>query len=135
MDYQFPPEITAKLAEMDAFIEAEIKPLERENMQYFDHRREYARTDWDNGGIPARAWEDLLGEMRKRADKAGCRRCVRAAQCGGRDGTNLDMAVIREHLAHKGLGLHNDLQDESSIVGNFPQVTMMDRFAREPHNA
>jgi len=36
------------------------------NIQYFDHRREYARTDWDNGGIPARAWEDLLGEMRKR---------------------------------------------------------------------
>ena len=24
----------------------------RENMQYFDQRREYARTDWDNGGIP-----------------------------------------------------------------------------------
>ena len=29
------------------------------------------------------------------------------------------MAIIREHLAHKGLGLHNDLQNESSIVGNF----------------
>ena len=41
------------------------------------------------------------------------------------------MAVIREHLAHKGLGLHNDLQDESSIVGNFPQVIMMDRFGTE----
>jgi len=39
------------------------------------------------------------------------------------------MAVILEHLAHKGLGLHNDLQDESSIVGNFPQVIMMDRSA------
>jgi len=29
------------------------------------------------------------------------------------------MAIIREHLAHKGLGLHNDLQNESSIVGNY----------------
>ena len=38
---------------------------------------------------------------------------------------------IREHLAAKGLGLHNDLQDESSIVGNFPQVIMMDRFGTE----
>jgi alkylation response protein AidB-like acyl-CoA dehydrogenase len=38
------------------------------------------------------------------------------------------MAVIREHLAKKGLGLHNDLQNESSIVGNFPSVIMMDRF-------
>ncbi|MDT0425996.1 acyl-CoA dehydrogenase, partial [Streptomyces evansiae] len=26
---------------------------------------------------------------------------------------------------------HNDLQDESSIVGNFPQVVMMDRFGTE----
>ena len=39
--------------------------------------------------------------------------------------------IIREHLAHKGLGLHNDLQDESSIVGNFPQVIMMDRFGTD----
>ena len=35
------------------------------------------------------------------------------------------MAVIREHLAHKGLGLHNDLQNEASAVGNFPFVHMM----------
>ena len=27
-----------------------------------------------------------------------------------RGGTNLGMAIIREHLASKGLGLHNDLQ-------------------------
>jgi hypothetical protein len=32
---------------------------------------------------------------------------------GGKDGSNLWMAVIREHLAAKGLGLHNDLQNES----------------------
>jgi alkylation response protein AidB-like acyl-CoA dehydrogenase len=120
---------------MDAFIEAEIKPLEREHMQYFDQRREYARTDWENDGIPARAWEDLLGEMRKRADKAGWLRYGLPSQFGGRDGTNLDMAVIREHLAHKGLGLHNDLQDESSIVGNFPQVIMMDRFGTDAQKA
>jgi alkylation response protein AidB-like acyl-CoA dehydrogenase len=120
---------------MDAFIEAEIKPLERENMQYFDQRRENARTDWDNGGIPRREWEDLLGEMRQRADKAGWLRYGLPSQFGGRDGTNIDMAVIREHLAHKGLGLHNDLQDESSIVGNFPQVIMMDRFGTDAQKA
>ena len=28
------------------------------------------------------------------------------------------MAIIREHLAAKGLGLHNDLQNEHSVVGN-----------------
>jgi alkylation response protein AidB-like acyl-CoA dehydrogenase len=38
------------------------------------------------------------------------------------------MAIIREHLATKGLGLHNDLQNESSIVGNFPTVLMMRDF-------
>ena len=52
MDFTLPDHLPGVLAEMDAFIEAEIKPLERENMQYFDQRREYARTDWDNGGIP-----------------------------------------------------------------------------------
>ena len=131
MDFTLPDHLPGLLAEMDAFIEAEIKPLEREHIQYFDHRRENARTDWDNDGIPQRAWEDLLGEMRVRADKAGWLRYGLPSQFGGRDGTNLDMAVIREHLAHKGLGLHNDLQDESSIVGNFPQVIMMDRFGTD----
>ncbi|MFV0494640.1 acyl-CoA dehydrogenase family protein [Mycobacterium sp.] len=131
MDFTLPEHLPALLAEMDDFIEAEIKPLEREHIQYFDHRRENARTDWDNDGIPRREWEDLLAEMRRRADRAGWLRYGLPARFGGRDGTNIDMAVIREHLAHKGLGLHNDLQDESSIVGNFPQVIMMDRFGTD----
>ncbi|OBI71952.1 acyl-CoA dehydrogenase family protein [Mycobacterium sp. E740] len=135
MDFSLPDHLPGLLDEMDAFIEAEIKPLEREHIQYFDKRREHARTDWDNGGIPRREWEDLLGEMRRRADKAGWLRYGLPSQFGGRDGSNLDMAVIREHLAHKGLGLHNDLQDESSIVGNFPQVIMMDRFGTDAQKA
>ncbi len=48
---------------------------------------------------------------------------------GGKGGTNLDMAVIREHLAAKGLGLHNDLQTEHSIVGNNPFILMFKEFA------
>ena len=44
---------------------------------------------------------------------------------GGQDGTNLGMAVIREHLARKGLGLHNDLQNEHSIVGNHVGLLLM----------
>jgi alkylation response protein AidB-like acyl-CoA dehydrogenase len=131
VDFTLPDHLPGLLDEIDAFIEAEIKPLERENMQYFDQRREYARTDWDNGGIPARAWEDLLDEMRRRADRAGWLRYGLPSSLGGRDGTNVDMAVIREHLAAKGLGLHNDLQDESSIIGNFPQVIMMERFGTD----
>jgi acyl-CoA dehydrogenase len=131
MDFTLPEHLPPLLAEMDAFIDAEIAPLEREHMQYFDRRREFARTDLDNGGVPRREWEDLLDEMRRRADAAGWLRYGLPSKFGGRDGTNLDMAVIREHLAHRGLGLHNDLQDESSIVGNFPQVIMMDRFGTD----
>jgi len=53
MDFELPGEITAKLAELDAFIEAEIKPLERDNMQFFDHRREHARTIGRMTGVRA----------------------------------------------------------------------------------
>ena len=41
------------------------------------------------------------------------------------------MAVIREHLASKGLGLFNDLQNEHSVVGNFPDVVMVENFGTE----
>lgn len=131
MDFDVPERLRGLLAEIDEFIEDQIKPLEREHIHYFDHRREYSRTAWENGGVPRPEWEDLLGEMRRRADRAGWLRYGLPSAFGGRDGTNVDMAVIREHLAHKGLGLHNDLQDESSIVGNFPQVIMMDRFGTD----
>lgn len=131
MEFTLPEHLRALLADMDDFIEREIAPLQAENMQYFDHRREFARTDVERGGLPRREWEDLLDEMRRRADAAGWLRYGLPASLGGRDGTNVDMAVIREHLAHKGLGLHNDLQDESSIVGNFPQVIMMERFGTQ----
>ena len=72
MDFELPKEITDKLAELDAFIEAEIKPLERDNIRFFDHRRENARTDWDNDGRPRDDWRALIGEMERRADRAAC---------------------------------------------------------------
>jgi alkylation response protein AidB-like acyl-CoA dehydrogenase len=135
MDFAIPQEIQAKLDELDEFIEREIKPLEAENMQFFDHRREHARTDWDNGGVPRKEWEELLREMRRRADAAGHLRYSLPKELGGQEGSNLAMAIIREHLAKKGLGLHNDLQNESSVVGNFPSVVMMLRFGSEAQRA
>ena len=131
MDFSIPAEIERFLSELDGFIERDIKPLERENIQFFDHRREHARTDWEADGTPRREWEELLGEMRRRADRAGFLRYALPKRLGGLDGSNLGMAVIREHLAHKGLGLHNDLHNESSVVGNFPTVLMMDRFGTD----
>ncbi len=131
MDFSIPDDVLQKLAELDAFIEAEIEPLEREHMQFFDHRREYARTDWKNDGVPSPEWEALLAEMRRRADAAGHLRYALPSALGGADGSNLAMAIIREHLAARGLGLHNDLQSESSIVGNFPLIHMMLAFGTE----
>ena len=130
MDFEIPSDIQAKLAELDDFIDREIKPLEQrdDNIRFFDHRREWARTDFEDDGQPRPEWEALLGEMRRRADAAGHLRFGLPKSLGGQGGSNLAMAVIREHLAAKGLGLHNDLQNESSIVGNFPFAIMMDRF-------
>ena len=133
MLFEIPAEITAYLAELDAFIEREIKPIENrnDNIRFFDHRREDARTDWDREGLPNETWWALLGEMRDVADKAGHYRYAIPREFGGQDGSNLSMAVIRHHLAHKGLGLHNDLQNESSIVGNLVQVLMLRDFGTE----
>jgi len=133
VDFEIPAEIRSYLAELDAFIEKEIKPLEQadDNVRFFDHRREWARTDFDRGGLPRHEWESLLEEMRRRADRAGHFRFALPKEYGGKDGSNLAMAIIREHLAHKGLGLHNDLQNESSIVGNLPTVLMFRDFGTE----
>ena len=73
MDFELPAELTRLLADLDAFIEREIAPLQAQddNERFFDHRREYARTDFENGGVPRPEWEELLGEMFRRADAAG----------------------------------------------------------------
>ena len=130
MDFTIPPDIQAYLAELDAFIERDIKPLEQQddNIRFFDHRREFARTDFERDGLPRHEWEALLHEMRRRADAAGHYRYALPTEFGGKNGTNLAMAIIREHLAAKGLGLHNDLQNESSIVGNAPVALMLRDF-------
>ncbi len=130
MDFNIPQEIQDYLVELDEFIEREIKPLEQsnDNIRFFDHRREWARTDFENQGLPRHEWEELLAEMRRRADRAGHFRFSLPAEFGGKGGSNLAMAIIREHLAAKGLGLHNDLQNESSIVGNLPVVLMFRDF-------
>jgi len=135
MDFTIAEEIRRKLEELDAFIEREIRPLEREHPHFFDHRREHARTDWENGGRPRREWEELLREMRRRADAAGHLRYGLPHELGGQAGSNLAMAIIREHLAEKGLGLHNELQTESSIVGNFPIVMLLLRYGSASQKA
>ena len=92
MDFTLPQDLVDYLAELDAFIEAEIKPLEQkdDNIRFFDHRREHARTDWDNQGLPRKVWEELLGEARRRAVRrlrgAARRRLQRAQRDRGNCG-------------------------------------------------
>ena len=104
MDFKIPKELQDYLDELDQFIEKEIMPIQNrdDNIRFFDHRREHARTDWDNNGLPRKEWEALLAEARAVADKAGHLRFAWPKKHGGKGGSNLWMAVIREHLAAKG---------------------------------
>lgn len=133
MDHSLDPALKQYLADLDDFIAREITPLQKsnDNDRFFDHRREDSRTNWNStphAGLPSDDWEDLLTECRRRADKAGFYRFSLPSKYGGKNGSNLWMAVIREHLAAKGLGLFNDLQNEHSVVGNFPDVVMLDNW-------
>ncbi len=133
MDFTVPAALTAYLDELDTFIEQEIKPLEQadDNIRFFDHRREWARTDFDNDGLPRPEWEALMDQAKRLADEAGHYRFSLPEEYGGKNGSHLWMAVIREHLAAKGLGLHNDLQTEHSIVANLPLVLVFRDFGSQ----
>ncbi len=137
MDFRLPEKLQNLLTDLDAFVEKEIRPLENENdnIRFFDHRREHSRTDWDNGGVPTKEWEDLLGEAKRRADKAGYYRAQLPESLGGMGLTNLDMAVIRDHFASQGLGLHCDLQNEHCIVGNNVGLMLLTNYGSEAQNA
>jgi alkylation response protein AidB-like acyl-CoA dehydrogenase len=130
MNFDIPQDLKDYLGVLDKFIDDEITPLQMkdDNNRFFDHRREHARTDWDNQGLPRPEWEALLHEARKKADAAGHYRLSLPKEYGGQGKGNLWMSVIRDHLAAKGLGLFNDLQNEHSICGNFPTIIMLMSF-------
>jgi len=133
MDFEIPADIADFLHEVDQFIADKIKPLEErdDNIRFFDHRREDARTDWERGGLPNETWEDLLRQAKQLAVEAGIFSYPFPIEHGGRDGGNLGMAIIREHLAVQGLGLHNDLQNEHSVVGNNIALLLMLEYGTE----
>ena len=98
--FQFPKEITT-CARIDAFIEAKCTIAEAgRQRRFFSHRREWARTDFEHGGLPRKDWEALLREMRVRADKAGFLRLALPEEYGGKNIGNLAMAII--HLMTSG---------------------------------
>jgi alkylation response protein AidB-like acyl-CoA dehydrogenase len=137
MNFELPDDLSALLDELDRFIDDVVKPIENadDNIRFFDHRREDSRTDWDRGGLPNEEWEMLLHRVKRLADEAGFYRYPFPEEYGGRNGTNLGMAIIREHLAAKGLGLHNDLQNEHSIVGNNVGLLLMINYGNDEQKA
>ncbi|KAL5334498.1 acyl-CoA dehydrogenase/oxidase [Aspergillus crustosus] len=137
MNFDYPPDLVEHISSLDKFIHSTILPLQHadDNNRFFDHRREYARTNWEAGGLPRKEWEDLLNKARLLADTAGFYRFALPKIYGGTSHphTNLYMSAIRFHLASHptyggGLGLANDLQNEHSVVGNFPDVFMLHHF-------
>ncbi|KAL4940780.1 hypothetical protein BDV06DRAFT_230123 [Aspergillus oleicola] len=140
MNFDYPGDLVAHIASVDTFIKDTILPLQHadDNNRFFDHRREYARTNWEAGGLPCREWEELLNKARLLADGAGLYRFALPKIYGGKGhkDTNLWMSAIRFHLSSHpvyggGLGLANDLQNEHSVIGNFPDVLMLHHFGNE----
>ncbi|KAJ5758982.1 hypothetical protein N7520_006138 [Penicillium odoratum] len=140
MNFDLPAELKSHLQSIDSFINSIIIPLQHaeDNNRFFDHRREHSRTDWDNDGNPRPEWETLLSRARQLSDEAGFYRFALPKQYGGEEhpSTNLWMSAIRYHLSSHptyggGLGLANDLQNEHSIVGNFPDIYMIHHFGSE----
>jgi len=127
MDHLVPERVQDLLQRVDAFIDAEIRPLEETHPDLFDHTKEFSRTDVERGGIPTREWRDLVQEARTRSDAAGFFRFGLPKELGGQEGTNLEMAMIREHLFGIGPGLHV-ADDSTGVVGNFPQALVIHHY-------
>ena len=127
MDHLVPERVQGLLQRVDAFIDAEIRPLEEAHPDLFDHTKEFSRTDVERGGIPTREWRDLVQEARTRSDAAGFFRFGLPQELGGQEGTNLEMAMIREHLFGIGPGLHV-ADDSTGVVGNFPQALVIHHY-------
>lgn len=140
MNFDLPPDLQAYIGQLDQFIHNKILPLQHsnDNNRFFDHRRESSRTQWNNGGLPTPEWDNLLAQARKLADDAGFYRFPLSKQFGGAEHSDLNlwMCALRFHMASHpvyggGVSLANDLQNEHSVVGNFPDVLMLYHYGTE----
>jgi acyl-CoA dehydrogenase len=126
-----PADVQQLLDDIDAFIERELKPIEEANPEHFDHRREFTRTDVERGGIPTQRWREILAQARRLSIEAGFYKYPFPAALGGQDGSNLAMAIVREHLARRGPGLHAELSHEASVIANEPIALVLHEYGTE----
>lgn len=144
MNFALPDALQQHLAKLDAFVHQTILPLQHrnDNNRFFDHRREPSRTQWHNQGLPTPEWEALLDAARTLADEAGFFRFPIPVEYGGHGhpDTNLWMCAMRYHMASHpvyggGVSLANDLQNEHSVVGNFPDLLMLHHWGSDHQKA
>jgi alkylation response protein AidB-like acyl-CoA dehydrogenase len=135
VDFDIPAHIQRRIQDIEAFIERELVPLEQANPQFFDYRREHARTDWERDGQPNEEFEALVREMKRRADRAGFLRLGLPREVGGAEASNLEIVILREHFSARGLGLHGNLPDESSVVPSMPMVHILHAFGSPEQKA
>lgn len=144
MNFDLPTDLQEYIAKLDSFIDKTIVPLQHtnDNNRFFDHRREPSRTQWDNEGLPTPEWENLLAQARRLADEAGFYRFPLPKKYGGKEhhSVNLWMCALRYHMASHpvyggGVSLANDLQNEHSVVGNFPDFLMLHHWGNEEQKA
>jgi acyl-CoA dehydrogenase len=128
LEWSLPEDVIELLSSVDEFIDRDLAPIEAANPEFFDHRREFSRTDVQRGGIPTERWRELLAQARQLSIQAGFYKYPFPAELGGSDGSNLAMAIIREHLAHRGPGLHAELSHEASVVANEPLVLVLNEY-------
>ena len=98
------------------------RPLLRPSPRVLAHRLRGRRDPAP--GVGGAAGGD--GARAPTAPACGATRCPR--ELGGRGGSNFALAVVREHLNRLGIGLHNDPQSETSMIGNFPTVILLHEF-------
>ena len=126
-----PTELQDFLTRLDDFIDREIKPLEADNIQFFDHRREWARTDFEHDGIHRQEWLDAPARDAPACRRGGFLPLLTAEEVRWprrhqpRDGGDPRSPCLQ------GLGLHNDLQMETSVVGNLVLPLILDEFGTE----
>ncbi|KAI0538572.1 butyryl-CoA dehydrogenase [Xylaria digitata] len=121
MNFELPSDLREYITKLDTFIAAQILPLQHKDSNN-RFRREPSRTQWGNGGLPTPEWQTLLTKARRIADEAGFYRFPLPREYGGyghRD-TNL---------------LANDLQNEHSVVGNFPDLLMLHHWGSPQQKA
>ena len=130
MDFALPPELTAYLAELDAFIDDKIKPLQAkdDNERFFDHRREYARTDFENNGLPRPEWEELLAKARKLA----ARRASTAAPHGAGVASAAPAASQAPPTAPPASDPYSEFREEKNGPGGVLRLIPLAGWARTP---